>query len=49
MRYRPPQSEKGKKSIEENEAIYEEKFLDELCSDRPKGVWTLIRQSMKML
>lgn len=41
MHYRPPQSQEKKKSIEEDKAIYEEKILDELEKDRPKGVWAI--------
>ena len=41
MHYRPPQSDEKKKSIEDEKAIYEEKILDALEQDRPKGVWNI--------
>lgn len=41
MHYRPPQSVERKKAIEQERAIYEEKILDALEKDTPKGVWTI--------
>ena len=35
--YRPPQSEE--KLIESEDAIFEDKILDSLLHDKPKGVW----------
>ena len=41
MHYRPPQSESKILAIEQDKAIYEEKILDALEDDTPKGVWAI--------
>ena len=41
MHYRPPQSKERKEAIEQDKAIYEEKILDAIENDSPKGVWCI--------